>query len=261
MIVSRIQGGLGNQMFQYAFGYNLSKKYDLKLFIDKSFYSNQGNVIRYFNLDYFEVEINDISQNKFLINRPFTIISDLNYFVDHKLNSRESYYLDGYWQSEKFFKDYTDDLRKIFKMKTTDSENFCIENNLGNSETISIHVRRGDYVGSEDYHPTQNLKYYENAIDELGTYEKVLIFSDDMEWCKENFKFDRMIFCEGFKNVEDLMIMSQCKNNIISNSSFSWWAAYLNNNIEKKIIAPKLWYGSKMNIETKDLVPENWIRI
>jgi hypothetical protein len=133
--------------------------------------------------------------------------------------------------------------------------------NLIGSNTVSMHIRRGDYVEANDFHPVQNIEYYEKALDMIGDYQKLLIFSDDIEWCKTNLQFRNINFCDGFSPIEDMMIMSRCSHNIIANSSFSWWAAQLNENEKKKVIAPTKWFGPKLNLETKDIIPETWIKI
>jgi Glycosyl transferase family 11 len=107
----------------------------------------------------------------------------------------------------------------------------------------------------------QTIKYYEDAIDIIGDYEYLLVFSDDIKWCRENLKFNNMIFMETLTDIEDMWIMSLCKNNIIVNSSFSWWGAWLNKNKNKKVIAPSNWFGPRANINSSDIIPEKWIKI
>jgi hypothetical protein len=263
MILKRIQGGLGNQMFQWAFGRNLSIKYNRELLIDKSFYNYQGELVRYFSLNKFSlncVEINQSNINKFKSNT-VKVLSDPNYFVDYILSENENYFLDGYWQSEKFFSENEDIILKDFEYNSTKIENISNEIDFKNNSVVSIHVRRGDYVDADGMYPLQPISYYKNTIDLIGNYDKLLIFSDDISWCENNFNFDNMIFSRGLDNVEDLTLMSMCNHNIIANSSFSWWGAKLNKNVDKKVIAPSNWYGPKMNIETKDLIPDKWIKI
>ena len=126
---------------------------------------------------------------------------------------------------------------------------------------ISIHIRRTDYVTSNGYHPVQSIEYYKQAIEIIGDYDNIFVFSDDINWCKENLKFDNMIFVDGNDDVEDMWLMSICNHNVIANSSFSWWGAWLNNNPDKKVIAPNNWFGSQTNLNTNDLIPNTWIKI
>jgi hypothetical protein len=263
MIITKIQGGLGNQMFQWAYGRMLSIKYNKKLFVDRSFYLHQGSLVRYFNLDKFNIKVSDLDTPYIqeFGKRTVKVISDHSYYIDHILNNDENYYLDGYWQSEKFFNEVQEQIFEDFTYSSIKLDSVEKEIDFANNMSISLHVRRGDYVGSEETYPVQSLEYYKNAVDKIGQYDKLLIFSDDISWCEDNFNFDNMIFSRGFDNVEDMTLMSKCHHNIIANSSFSWWGAYLNKNVNKKVIAPSLWYGPKMNIETKDLIPESWIKI
>ena len=125
--------------------------------------------------------------------------------------------------------------------------------------TVSLHVRRTDYVNLQNYHPIAAIQYYKDALD-LIEHDKVVVFSDDINWCKKNFKFNNMVFIEGNSNIEDLYLMSMCNNNVIANSSFSWWAAWLNKNEYKKIVAPKVWFGPAAPSD-KDIIPDTWIKI
>ena len=135
---------------------------------------------------------------------------------------------------------------------------------LENQNTCSIHVRRGDYLNSPNHHPTQNMNYYMKAIKKMPKDSVFLIFSDDINWCKQNFPDmpEKFKFIEGNKDYEDLYLMSACKNNIICNSTFSWWAAWLNSNESKVIMAPDTWFGpAYADWNTNDLYCEGWIKI
>ena len=263
MIVSKIQGGLGNQMFQWAYGRSLSIKHNRQLLIDKNFYSHQGTLVRYFELNKFKISPKDLDHSNIesFKNKPMKLLSDPNFFVEHNIIEDENYYLDGYWQSEKFFSENREIILEDFYFISDKILNISNELLFDDNLIIGLHVRRGDYVESKDMYPLQSIDYYKNALDQIGKYDKLLIFSDDISWCEDNFNFDNMIFSRGFDSVEDMTLMSKCHHNIIANSSFSWWGAYLNKNVNKKVIAPSLWYGPKMNIETKDLIPESWIKI
>jgi len=134
--------------------------------------------------------------------------------------------------------------------------------NILNKDTVSIHVRRGDYTNLQHIHPLQSIEYYENAYNIIDDKSiNVLVFSDDIEWCKNNIKFENITYIEGETNIVDMYIMSLCTHNIIANSSFSWWGAWLNNNKNKKVIAPINWFGSQSNLYTGDIIPKKWIII
>ena len=133
---------------------------------------------------------------------------------------------------------------------------------LFNKNTVSLHIRRGDYVNLSDHHLLLDISYYKNAVNMFKNIEKVVVFSDDIEWCKENLDIKNTEFIENETDIVDLYLMSQCTHNIIANSSFSWWGAWLNKNDNKKVIAPKKWFGPKRNdLNDKDIIPETWIRI
>ncbi len=256
MIISKIQGGLGNQMFQYAHGRYLSKKYNTKLYIDTRFYNYTND--RKFLLDKFKNV--DIDSNLDMIDviYPIHVIQD-DFNYKELVNPIDcNYYLDGYWQSEKYF----NQIRSTIIDDFTPIDNFDTSKiPLLESNTVSIHVRRTDYITSKGYHPVQEISYYEEALDIIKDYDYILCFSDDINWCKENLKFNNIVFMGPFTEVHDMFIMSMCKNNIIANSTFSWWSAWLNKNPDKKVIAPKKWFGDHVNMNTNDIIPEKWISI
>jgi len=132
---------------------------------------------------------------------------------------------------------------------------------IQNSNYTSIHVRRGDYLKLPYKHPFCGLRYYKKAIKLIGKNEKFVVTSDDIQWCKKHLKLSNVIFIENTSPIIDMCIQSLCKNNIISNSSFSWWAAYLNKNNNKVVIAPSYWFGFNFKVNTKDLLPESYIII
>ena len=260
MIVTKIQGGLGNQIFQWAYCKKLSIKYNLPLYLDLSFYNNQNGCTKR------EFELNKFSNLKYNIldksfdNISFNKIIDTFYHNEFDYNVYNNYYIDGYWQTEKYFKEVENIIRaelspneeKLAKLKLTP---------LIDTNTISMHIRRTDYIALNDYHPIQLISYYEEALNIIGKYDYIFIFSDDIKWCKENLHFNNMIFMENFDDIDDLYIMSMCKHNIIANSSFSWWGAWLNNNPNKKVITPLNWFGTMANLNDNDIIPNTWIRI
>lgn len=163
----------------------------------------------------------------------------------------------GYFQSEKYFCNVKNLIRFYFDFNTDlypedPLDNFC-----------SIHVRRGDYLNFPDYHPFPGMDYYNRSINYMkdrGIFN-FIIFSDDIEWCKSNFSSD-FKFSENNSDIKDLCHMSKCKNHIIANSSFSWWGSWLNPEIDKKVVAPRQWFGpSKQDAILDDLYCESWIKI
>jgi len=180
-------------------------------------------------------------------------------------------YLEGYWGSEKYFKDIENIIRKEFTLKDKpDAINQKMISRIKNCDSVSIHIRRGDYIFDEKtnkYHGVCNLDYYLKAIALVAKKVKkpyFFIFSDDIRWAKQNLhlKFPCVYVNHniGKKDYEDLRLMSNCCHNIIANSSFSWWGAWLNKNKDKIVIAPKKWFTDK-SINTKDLIPKQWLKI
>lgn len=159
--------------------------------------------------------------------------------------------LHGYFQSEKYFKDFEAEIKRIFKIKN--HADF-------RSDVASIHVRRTDYLNFPNHHPCMTMQYYERAMELVGV-NKFIVFSDDMAWCKQHFLGNAFEFSEGNDTITDLAIQMNCAHNIIANSTYSWWAAWLNPNQHKKVIAPEKWFGPALSgHNTKDLIPDSWIK-
>jgi len=256
MIISKIQGGLGNQLFQWAYGKFLSIKYKTELFLDLNFYKYQiGNTPRDFEL----IKFPNFIYNPPTPNNKKTIqISDDFNYKELSYDNNHNYYLNGYWQSEKYFKNISDTIKNELRPTNEILEKL---NSKIKKKSVSLHVRRTDYIDSNGFHPTQPIEYYNNALNIIGNYNQILIFSDDISWCKNNLKYENSIFIENQTSIEDLWLMSLCEHNIIANSSFSWWGAWLNNNENKKVIAPKKWFGEHANLNTDNIIPDNWIKL
>ena len=255
MIITKIQGGLGNQLFQWAITKSLSIRYNTEYCFDISYFLTSKNyLVSKFELELtkLNLEIKETSVNtlpKITDNFEFKEIPD-------------NVFLDGYWQSEKYFIQSENEIRKYLEIPEHIKSYITNKYNILNKDTVSIHVRRGDYTNLQHLHPLQSIDYYENAYDIINDDSiNVLVFSDDIEWCKENIKFDNITYIEGETNIVDMYIMSLCTHNIIANSSFSWWGAWLNKNKNKKVIAPTNWFGYESNLYVGDIVPEKWIKI
>jgi len=277
MIIVKLKGGLGNQLFQYAFGRllsikrNTSVKFDV-LSVDKR------DIHRDFKLDKFNTKIElasseEVEENEY----PFGLISKIlawatrkilrNYNIGYseKIIYSNNKYYDGYWQSYKYLEPIKKELLTEISLK--ESVNKKYSELISNS--VSIHIRRGDYVNdskTKKAHVTFGLEYYEEAIKIIKDKIKdpvFFVFSDDISWVKENLKINYPIFFVSnpeIKDYEELIIMSTCKHNIIANSSFSFWGAWLNQNQNKTVLAPKKW-SNLYQKEYKNICPENWIKI
>jgi hypothetical protein len=293
MITVILIGGLGNQMFQYAAARRLAEKHLTILKLDIS--SFETYKLRKYNLHCFHIcecfadnnQVKDLyKKNSFFKKVGKKITSRLNFFsygypnvLTEKyfhfdpqiLNAPNNVLLDGYWQSEKYFSDITDILRREFVVKyQQDPISAKFAEQIKNTESVSLHVRRTDYVNNlltSQVHGTCDLKYYAQAVKYIGERKSnphFFIFSDEPEWARYNLKLGfptTIVDCnDASRNYEDLRLMSSCKHNIIANSSFSWWGAWLNQNDHKMIIAPKHWFND-LSRDTKDLIPEQWIKI
>lgn len=170
-----------------------------------------------------------------------------------KIPSKKNCDLQGYFQSPKYWSHCYDLIAENISPKK-DVEPM--------SGVCGVHVRRGDYVQIEDFHPTLDICYYYEAAD-LMPVDKFLVFSDDPEWCRQNFKDSRFTVFNSVSAFDDFCNMSACEHQIIANSSFSWWAAWINKNPDKKVVAPKNWFGPKLtpNHSTTDLIPEEWMQV
>ncbi|MFH1822839.1 MAG: alpha-1,2-fucosyltransferase [Patescibacteria group bacterium] len=291
MVIVKIIGGLGNQMFQYAMGFCLAKKNNSVCKLDISDFSIYK--LHKYSLNYFNIHLEEAikSEINILKNPPTTIKTKIKSklgfsnrkvnphhiiekdfsFDQNTLNLKGDYYINGYWQSEKYFINYQDLIRDEFKVKSNpDRVNAEYINKITNSESVSIHIRHGDYLTdkkTKSVHGVLPLEYYHKAIEIMEKqlhHPNYFVFSDDIEWAKENLPKDIPIFFmdhnDADHNYEDMRLMSNCKYNIIANSSFSWWGAWLNSNPNKLVIAPQKWFGDRTK-ETNDLIPENWVRI
>ena len=167
--------------------------------------------------------------------------------------------ISGYFQSHKYFSNHREKILLDLNIKNLKT---IVKQKYGDhSDYVSVHVRRGDYLHLSEYHYNLEIDYYKKAISKFDKDSKYLIFSNDIDWCKNNFHFlENVEFSNTEDDWEDIILMSTCRDNIIANSSFSWWGAWLNENKNKIVIAPKKWFGPKYaHKNTKDLLPEDWI--
>jgi hypothetical protein len=221
-------------------------------------------------------KLNTLNRIAFNYSIPFPkVFQHSDTVVNNKFHSLSNNTLiEGYWQSEKYFIHQKEVIREkyIFKPPVSD-QNFRILTKIINSNSVSVHIRRGDYAGNNiinGIHGLVEKAYYESCISHVSSRIDnpiFFLFSDDIEWVKSNFRFLTEQFETFFINpnvgnlaFEDLRLMSNCKHNIIANSSFSWWGAWLNNNPEKIVTAPKRWFNDP-SINTDDVIPTSWNRI
>lgn len=273
MIVSKLIGGIGNQMFQYSAGRAVSIKRKELLKLDKSGFEVQPGAKRHYSLHIFNIDENFISKSEILLakllHQHTSIIYPRTDVLTEFPERSGDLYLEGYFQSYRYFEKVEDSIRKDFTFKNKLSKDALDWQTLATKYTaISVHVRRGDYATD----PVENKKfgllpisYYQKAFKRLDSVKNpaVFVFSDDITWVKSNLKFPTKTFFVssfGGSQEEDLRLMASCKHNIIANSTFSWWGAWLNNSPKKIVIAPKLWRQDGYNtIEL--LLPPTWIKL
>ena len=291
MIISNIIGGLGNQMFQYAAGRAGSLKLGVPLKLDTRDFSayqlHQGfELNRVFNCNAEIAADIDLAKTlgwqklklaqRFLRRQQLKCLRHKSYVVEPHFNYwsgisqlKDNVYLDGYWQSEKYFIEFADKIRTEFTFKLPLSlKNKEISAHISQVNAVSLHVRRGDYVTNKKnaYIGACSLDYYRAAIAKINSMvDKPIfyVFSDDFNWAKNNLILDsKSVFIShntGKESYNDMRLMSLCKHHIIANSSFSWWGAWLNASPNKIVIAPKQWFANDNNVS--DLFPLDWIAI
>jgi Glycosyl transferase family 11 len=273
MIVIKIIGGLGNQMFQYAAAKALSLEKKQQLVIDTTTFDNYK--LHQFGLKNFATRLtfyNFISKTRAKLHNffgNFTVYKEkqFNYNPDFFAQNTSSIYLEGYFQSERYFKKYENIIRTDFHItEPLKEKTIALINKMKYENAVSIHIRRGDYL-QHAVHNTDKTEYYSLATQYLETKISnpvYYLFSDDMTWVKNNFKTNfethYVDFNDASTNYEDLKLMSSCKHNIIANSSFSWWGAWLNSNPDKIVIAPQKWFNDQSR-DYSDVLPENWIKL
>ena len=290
MVIVRLMGGIGNQLFQYAFGRQVALRKLCKLKIDISWFNENFKKItpRKFELDKFNIPFvcateKEISKEKgedrtglskslfYRIQnlKPYykkNVVIEKSLQYDNKIynNPRSAYYM-GYWQTEKYFYNIKDVLLKEFTLKKNIEGKTCeILKLINQTVSVSLHIRRGDYISNPTFKEVYcevGMLYFNKAIQhflKINNKTVFFLFSDDLQWAKENFKGDNYIFIDEEDAAISLYLMSKCKHNITCNSTFSWWGAWLNTNNDKIIITPERWF-KKVEMYSKDLIPENWI--
>ena len=254
MNVIKVYGGLGNQFFQYALGRaQIANGIHVKFNFD--WYKNSTNSYRPFVLDKFHTYLRSC---KFLNQR--NIYEGKIRNIDPTKVDCANFY--GYWQDPTYFESILSILKEEFKLKPEcwDAQSWVEREEILENESVSLHVRHGDFIGKVNILPIQ---YYIDAL--KYTKGNVYIFSDDYEWCKTNFPngaFGRSFNYVGEDCWRDFELMRLCKYNIIANSTFSWWAAMLNDNPDKVVIAPKQWRLTQQaqdNMSNKFLRPNGWL--
>jgi len=293
MIISRLMGGLGNQMFQFAAAraLALTQKSLLKLDVSELLQGSHHQGFQLLDIFAGKFEMataTDVAAVlgrwrsspffKYFLSKPMGRAFRSSIYISEPhfqywpglRHTNTSAYMSGYWQSERYFLDCAQAIRDDFSFKPyMTSQNTALADQIRQSNAVSLHVRRGDYVSSPitaAHHGVCSVAYYQNAIqhivDKVGQVV-LYIFSDDTEWVRDNLKVNvPCVYVDhnrGPASYVDMQLMSLCKHHIIANSSFSWWGAWLNPSAEKIVVAPTNWFAKPM--PTQDLLPAPWVRL
>jgi len=290
-VITRLNGGLGNQLFQYAAGRALAERLGVPLKIDLSEFKTYA--LRRFELNKFNInaEIATAEEVRGVVVNPSRFqryasraaiamglvfnniaLREIKFNYDDVFEKiRHPLYLNGYWQSERYFKPAEKTLRRELRLvDALDPACAKVLAEIQQSAAVSLHIRRGDYVSNPSaaaVHGVCPLEYYYSAIKHMAAHvpaPSFFVFSDDPQWAKDNLEISypaRFVEANGPDRAEeDLWLMKSCRHHILANSSFSWWGAWLNGDRDKVIIAPRNWFRDK-KINTQDLIPEQWCRI
>jgi len=272
-IISQIAGGLGNQLFQYAFARKLAIETGASLLLDVSFYKLNLKPKRHFELDRFSIHV-EILADKHLDKLPDEIFcldeAHSLFYEEIDINRLEfPLYITGYRQSWKYFNTVENQLKAELRFETATFSEKMMElgNKLSNTLSVGIHIRRTDYgIAINHYLGILPNKYYDLAVKyfkQISDKFRFYIFSDDPEWAEVELELPAPFqVMKGNTGFEDFYLMSQCQNNIIANSSYSWWAAWLNPNPSKIVVVPGLWEtGNNLDVKQTDLIPPEWVCI
>lgn len=277
MNVVKIWGGLGNQMFQYAFGRASARATGQEVRFDLSWFS--GKADRKYGLGAYRCTVDEIdgrlvrrlTRDKPLLRlfgiRPKMkkVREDPHCIYDQHLREARDASISGYFQAARYYEGgIRTELLEAFRPKSIPGDVAELARRIESCDAVSLHVRRGDYLKLRETYAVCGHDYYERAADRIRLslgHPKFFVFSDDLEWCRTSLKlFGEITFVRlpyPDRPELDMYLMSRCRHNIIANSTFSWWGAYLNDHPEKLVVAPKSWYVSMKT----DIVPESWIRL
>ena len=293
MVIVRLNGGLGNQLFQYAMGRAVARRHGTTLRLDIE--PLEQSPLRSFSLHHFNIVAEQATEQQRMEvsgralrgwrrslatrlqrRRPYfkrpTVSEKQDFAYDPNLEKlRRNVYLVGYWQNPRYFQGIRELLREELSLKEPlAAPNADLLEHIQSTQAISLHVRRGDYASdahTRQFHGLCSLTYYAAAvakISELAPAPHFFIFSDDTDWVRRNLVMDfpttHVIGNDAKHDYEDFWLMSQCKHHIIANSSFSWWAAWLHDDGQKAVIAPARWLQVD-NFDNSDLIPAHWYQL
>jgi len=248
-----LMGGLGNQMFQIANALSHGWKNNVPTFFKCEAYTPMQafKPEKYVNNIFSKINFLNFTSQVKRVSSPWE-------YVEFNLDWSTPIEFYGFFQSSKNFIDYKEQIIELFSPSDeVVSKLLSKYKELNQEDTLSIHIRRGDCFQNPDIHPMPTVQYIEKCLSIIEKYTHIFIFTDDKIWVKENLKFENCTYIDE-EDYNEIWIMSLCKNNIISNSTFSWWGSFLNRNKNKKILAPSIWFGPRGPQNYKDIYEDNW---
>ncbi|MFM6983685.1 MAG: alpha-1,2-fucosyltransferase [Chitinophagaceae bacterium] len=279
MIIADIFGGMGNQMFQYATAYKLALMMNTELVLNTS--ALKKDIKRSYALKPFwinnqiiEFDIHDASTLKKYIygvpNRISRYKEPAEFVYDTGLSLlKGDYHISGYWQNPAYFNDIREVISSIFSLRSPSSEFIKMQKAVREMPSLSLHVRRGDFVENSyisKIHDVCDIHYYVDAINTFrqmfgSDHYNLFVFSDDPGWCQQQFaQYSNVHIVRSLTDAEEMLLMSECHHNITANSTFSWWGAWLNKNPDKIVITPEVWLKNT-NLQYQLILPEGWVKI
>jgi hypothetical protein len=290
MIVVQLMGGLGNQMFQYSLGRTLASKNKTSLKLDISWFKQVEvvNTQRQYDLGCYAITAETIKRDKLKIINSESVKNRLTDRLFNKnaltaqiepnssfhpeiLGLPDNTYLQGYWQNEKYFLDIRPQLLREFTPREVSAYTRRTTEEIKQKPSVALHVRRGDYASNpltNKFHGLTPTQYYVKALDHIQKKAgnlQCFVFSDDVKWCQDNLPFSKNATIvdgnKSYRACEDMYLMRLCDHNIVANSSFSWWGAWLNESPDKIVVAPKVWFQDNLANRESEIVPKDWHKI
>jgi hypothetical protein len=252
-----LMGGLGNQMFQISHAISQGLKNSVpSLFVPTAYTPMQAHQpTKYLNNIFKKIKFVDKLDGYNVIESPWQFVN-----LDLKWDTPLQFF--GYFQNSKNFLGFNDIISELFQPNKNEVSKLKEKYpEINNKNTVSIHIRRGDYLNIGNILPVIDTTYIDHCVKIIGDYSYLFIFSDDKQWVKDNLNYSNMIIVENLEDYEDLWLISMCNHNIMSNSSFSWWGSFLNKNIDKKVLVPSVWFGPMGEQNFNDIYEENWNKI
>lgn len=253
-ITSQLLGGVGNMLFTIATTYSISREFNLNQVLSLNHIGTlHTSPDKYLNNIFRKLQVVENVDDYHIVTETGFTYSPI------KIPTARNVKLFGYFQSEKYFLKFRNEILELLSPTEEILNEIHIKyGHLYKNKTLSLHIRRGNYVNLSNIYPTVTINYCYKALEYFPDYN-VLVFSDDIEYCKTMFKNKNFYFIENDRDIIDLYMMSLCDHNIISNSTFSWWGAWLNKK-KNKVICPLKWFVEN-NYDSKDIIPDSWIKI